>query len=603
MNPISAEHLQTKMLTDFSTFLRVLWHHLHLPEPTRAQLAMARYLQHGGPRLQLQMFRGCGKSWVTAAFVMWTLYVDKDKKVMVVSASKQRADDFSLFCQTCITSYAFLQHLDNSGKDNRWSRVSFDVKGCEPAQSPSVKSVGITSAMTGSRADLIVADDIENPGNSASDIQREKLLHLTTEFESILVPKPASRIVYLGTPQSMFTVYSKLEIRGYKALVWPSRFPSPEAMSSYDGRLAEELEADIREQGIENLAGKPTDTRFSDTLLREREAVMGKASFQLQFQLDTSMSDLLRYPLRLGDIPVVSLDPRKAPGTIIWSQDPVNRITDLEAVSLPGDHWYRPARLGDDWHDWPADTIISVDPSGRGKDETAVGILSQLAGNIYLRAMRGFQDGYSDDTLTAILKLGKQFGASMCLVESNFGDGTVIALLQKHARELQIPMAFEETRAFVRKEERLLDSLEPVTTQHRLVVCRSVVEYDLQSNQDLPLEERLQKTLAYQLTRLCRDKGALKHDDRADMLAQGVAYFADRLNVSQFEESKKISHEAYAAMLERAETAGSLFADELVMGDARAALQTLAEQAQRTQARPAMRGNVSAQARKLSRGL
>ena len=603
MNPISAEHLQTKMLTDFSTFLRVLWHHLRLPEPTRAQLAMARYLQYGGPRIQLQMFRGVGKSWVTAAFVIWTLYCDVNKKVLVVSASKQRADDFSLFVQRCIMDFPFLQHLDNSGKDNRWSRVSFDVKGAEPAQSPSVKSVGITSAMVGSRADLIVPDDIESPENSASDIQREKLLQRTSEFESILTPLPTSRIIYLGTPQTIFSVYTKLELRGYRAMVWPSRYPSEENLPSYEGRLAEELESDIRESGVAILAGNPTDTRFSDALLREKESTTSKANFQLQFQLDTTMSDMLRYPLRLGDIPVVSLDPRKAPGTVIWSQDPVNRITDLEAVSLPGDHWYRPARLGDDWHDWPADTIISVDPSGRGKDETAVGILSQLAGNIYLRAMRGFQDGYSDDTLTAILKLGKQFGASMCLVESNFGDGTVIALLQKHARELQIPMAFEETRAFVRKEERLLDSLEPVTTQHRLVVCRSVIEYDLQSNQDLPLEERLQKTLAYQLTRLCRDKGALKHDDRADMLAQGVAYFTDRLNVSQFEESKKISHEAYAAMLERAETAGSLFADELVMGDARAALQTLAEQAQRAQARPAMRGNVSAQARKLSRGL
>lgn len=563
---------------------------------------MARYLQHGGPRLQLQMFRGCGKSWVTAAFVMWTLYVDRDKKVMVVSASKQRADDFSLFCQTCIISYPFLQHLDNSGKDNRWSRVSFDVKGCEPAQSPSVKSVGITSAMTGSRADLIVADDIENPGNSATDIQREKLLHLTTEFESILVPKPSSRIIYLGTPQSLFTVYSKLEVRGYKALVWPARFPAEASMPAYDGRLAEELETDIRESGLSALAGQPTDTRFSDRLLAERESVMGKAAFQLQFMIDTSMSDMLRYPLRLGDIPVVSLDPRKCPGTVIWSQDPTNRIGDLEAISLPGDHWFRPARLGDDWLDWPADTIIAVDPSGRGKDETGVVVLSQVAGNIYLRALRGFREGYSDATLTAILKLGLQYGATMCLVESNFGDGTVVALLQKHAREMQVPMTFEETRAFVRKEERILDALEPVTTQHRLIVDRGVVEYDLASNQDLPLEERLQKTLAYQLTRLSRDKGALKHDDRVDALAMGVAYFTDRLNVSQFEEAKKISQEAYSTMLKQMDEDPTRFVDDLVLGDTRQRLQERAQQLEQARNRPRHGGNVSAQHRKALRG-
>lgn len=600
---LSPEQLQTKLLSDFSFFLRILWRHLGLPEPTRAQLAMARYLQYGGPRIQLQMFRGCGKSWVTAAFVLWTLYCDVNKKVLVVSASKQRADDFSLFVQRCIMDFPFLQHLDNSGKDNRWSRVAFDVKGAEPSQSPSVKSVGITSAMVGSRADLIVPDDIESPINSATDIQREKLLQLTTEFESILIPKPSSRIIYLGTPQSLFTVYSKLEVRGYKALVWPSRYPSEETISGYDGRLAEELEADIREAGVSELSGRPTDTRFTDALLREREIVMGKANFQLQFQLDTSMSDMLRYPLRLGDIPVVSLDPRKCPGTVIWSQDPTNRINDLEAISLPGDHWFRPARLGDDWLDWPADTIIAVDPSGRGKDETGVVVLSQVAGNVYLRALRGYQDGYSDATLTSILKLGLQYGATLCLVESNFGDGTVIALLQKHAREMQVPMTFEETRAFVRKEERILDALEPVTTQHRLIIDRKVVEYDLASNQDLPLEERLQKTLAYQLTRLSRDKGALKHDDRVDALAMGVSYFTDRLNVSQFEEAKKLSHEAFSKVLTQSEEDPTRFVDDMVLGDVRRILQDRAKKQEHAHQRPRHGGNVSAQARKVLGGL
>jgi hypothetical protein len=425
---------------------------------------------------------------------------------------------------------------------------------------------------------------------------------LTTEFESILTPDTTSKILYLGTPQSLFTIYKKLEVRGYAPYVWPGRYPTAEGLSSYEGRLAEELQADIEEHGIEALAGQPTDTRFSDRLLRERETVMGKAAFQLQFMLDTSLSDLLRYPLRLADCPVVSLDPRKCPGTVVWSADQNNRIGDLEAISLPGDHWYRPARLGDDWLDWPADTIVAVDPSGRGKDETGVVVVSQVAGNLYLRAMRGFREGYSDETLTAILKIGRQYGATLCLVESNFGDGTVVALLQKHARELQIPMSFEETRAFVRKEDRILDALEPVTTQHRLIIDRGVVEYDLQSNQDLPLEERLQKTLAYQMTRLCREKGALKHDDRVDALAIAVAYFTDRLNVSQFEESKKLSQEAFQSMLRTAEDDPTRFVDELVLVGVRERLATQAQKlAQVRTDRPRHGGNVSARVRAGSR--
>ena len=57
---------------DFKLFLQALWSQLDLPSPTRAQYAIADYLQHGPKRLQIQAFRGVGKSWITGAFVLWT---------------------------------------------------------------------------------------------------------------------------------------------------------------------------------------------------------------------------------------------------------------------------------------------------------------------------------------------------------------------------------------------------------------------------------------------------------------------------------------------------------------------------------------------------
>ena len=251
--------------TDFSLFLRLLWKGLQLPPPTRAQLAMASYLQHGGKRIQLQMFRGCGKSWVTAAFVLWNLFCDRDKKIMVVSASKQRADDFSIFCQRVILDLPWLNHLAPTDDDQRWSRVSFDVAGCKPAQSPSVKSVGVTGQLTGSRADIIVGDDCETPGNSATDLMREKLLQLVTEFESVLTPKEDSRVILLGTPQTTFTIYRTMQERGYVPMVWPARYPK--SLTGYADTLAQELQEDIDKHGLESLAWKPTDTRFSEITL------------------------------------------------------------------------------------------------------------------------------------------------------------------------------------------------------------------------------------------------------------------------------------------------------------------------------------------------
>ena len=45
---------------DFKLFLQALWTQLDLPNPTRAQYAIADYLQHGPKRLQIQAFRGVG---------------------------------------------------------------------------------------------------------------------------------------------------------------------------------------------------------------------------------------------------------------------------------------------------------------------------------------------------------------------------------------------------------------------------------------------------------------------------------------------------------------------------------------------------------------
>ncbi len=96
----------TSLQGDFKLFLQALWDQLDLPSPTRAQYAIADYLQHGPKRLQIQAFRGVGKSWITGAFVLWTLFNDPEKKIMIISASKERADNMSIFLQKLIIETA-----------------------------------------------------------------------------------------------------------------------------------------------------------------------------------------------------------------------------------------------------------------------------------------------------------------------------------------------------------------------------------------------------------------------------------------------------------------------------------------------------------------
>jgi hypothetical protein len=529
---------------DFKLFLQALWQQLELPSPTRAQYAIADYLQNGPKRLQIQAFRGVGKSWITGGFVLWTLFKDPERKIMIISASKERADNMSIFLQKLIIETPWLSHLRPKSDDSRWSRISFDVN-CSPHQAPSVKSVGITGQLTGSRADLMILDDIEVPGNSMTEMMREKLLQLCTEAESILTPKKDSRIMYLGTPQTTFTIYRKLAERNYRPFVWPARFPR--SLSNYEGLLAPQLQEDI-DSGADSWAVTDPD-RFSDDDLLEREAAMGRSNFMLQFMLDTTLSDAEKFPLKFADLVVTSVNPTQAPDAVVWCSDPRNVLKDLPTVGLPGDYFYSPMQLQGSWEPY-TETICSVDPSGRGSDETAATYISQRNGFLYVHEVRAYRDGYSDNTLLDILRGCKRFNVTKLLIETNFGDGVIAELFKKHLQQTKQAIDVEEVRANVRKEDRIIDALEPVMNQHRLIVDRAVVEWDYSSNKDAAPEERLLYMLFYQMSRMCREKGAVRHDDRLDSLAQGVKYFTDAMGISAYEAVKQKRMEDWSDILE-----------------------------------------------------
>ena len=531
---------------DFKLFLQAMWNQLDLPSPTRAQYSIADYLQHGPKRLQIQAFRGVGKSWITGAFILWTLFKDPEKKVMVISASKERADNMSIFLQKLIIETPWLAHLRPKSDEARWSRISFDVN-CSPHQAPSVKSVGITGQLTGSRADLMILDDIEVPGNSMTEMMREKLLQLCTEAESILTPKKDSRIMYLGTPQTTFTIYRKLAERNYRPFVWPARYPRKDKLSQYEALLAPQILEDI-ETGADEWTVTDPD-RFANDDLLEREAAMGRSNFMLQFMLDTSLSDAEKFPLKFSDLVVTSVNPTDAPDAVVWCSDPRNCLKDLPTVGLPGDYFYSPMVLQGEWGPY-TETICSVDPSGRGTDETAAVYMSQRNGFLYVHEVRAYRDGYSDNTLLDILRGCKRFNVTKLLVETNFGDGIVAELFKKHLQQTKQAIDVEEVRANVRKEDRIIDALEPVMNQHRLIVDRGVVEWDYSSNKDAAPEERLLYMLFYQMSRMCREKGAVKHDDRLDCMAQAVKYFTDAMGISAYEAVKARRQEDWQDILE-----------------------------------------------------
>ena len=429
------------MVKDFKNFLYMAWKHLNLPDPTPVQYDIAEYLQNKTQRREvIEAFRGVGKSWITSAYVCHQLYLNPQMNILVVSASKTRADDFSTFTLRLIHEMPLLAHL--KPKDGqRMSKISFDVAPAQASHAPSVKSLGITGQLTGSRADLIIADDVESANNSMTQMMRDKLAETIKEFEAIV--KPGGRIVFLGTPQTEMSIYNLLDERGYKTRIWTARYPDDRLKVAMGHKLAPFI-ADKEES-----ESKPTDPlRFDDNDLLEREASYGKSGFALQFMLDVSMS---------------------------------------------------------------------------GKDETAYAVVKMLKGQLYLTASGGISNGYQDASLEVLTKIAKEQNVNKIIVESNFGDGMFTQLLKPVLTKVH-PVSIEEVRHNIQKEKRIIDTLEPILNQHRLVVDQKVILDDYNS------ETELKYKLFYQLTRLTRERGALIHDDRLDALSIAVAYWIETLD-------------------------------------------------------------------------
>lgn len=513
---------------DFRNFLWLVWRHLNLPEPTPVQYDIARFLQWGPKRQIISAFRGVGKSWITSAYVLWLLYCNPQLNILVVSASKTRSDDFSTFTLRLIHEMEILAHL-RPGPDQRESKVSFDVGPAQASHAPSVKSMGITGQITGSRADVIIADDIEVANNSDTQLKRDKLSEQIKEFDAILKPdSPVGRIIFLGTPQTEQSIYIVLTDRGYVMRIWPAEYPSEEGRAKYGARLAPSLSDQL--DSSPELAGAPTDPRrFTAEDLAERKLSYGRSGFALQFMLDTSLSDSDRYPLKVSDLIVMGLNPRKAPSDVIWSTSPELIINDLPNVAMSGDRFYRPMHISDDWIEYEG-SVMFIDPSGRGKDETSWAVVKMLHGRLFVTSAGGYRgDGYSDANLKKLLRIAKDQAVNLILVEPNFGDGMFAQLLRAHSQVIY-PVSIEDADwSRVQKEQRIIDTLEPIMNQHRLVVCSSVIDQDYQSTIGYGAEDEPRFRLIYQMTRVTRDKGALVHDDRLDALAGAVRYWLDMM--------------------------------------------------------------------------
>ena len=496
---------------------------------TEMQADIAEYMQKGPRKRMVAAQRGEAKTTLAALYATWRLIQDQTCRVLIVSAGEKQSSDTAVLIIRLIETWPLLCYLRaDSTRGDRTSYEGYDVHcDLKPLdRSASVACVGITASLQGKRADLLIPDDIESSKNGMTQSQREILLALSKDFAAICTHGDT---LYLGTPQTKDSIYKTLPGRGFEVRVWPGRIPNAEMRERYGDTLAPYIET-LRENGyketgfgLDGTLGECTDKgRYDEDALIEKELDFGPEGFQLQYMLDTTMSDALRTKIKLSDMLVYAGGSDAAPDRLSYIADKRYLFSE-EHEGIRGQQLYQPASYGE--HMLPYQhKLMVIDPAGCGGDEVSYACGGAANSYIHLFSVGGFQGGISTENVDKLIDLAIEMGISDIFIESNMGHGTVEMLFQNRLKERRLPgIGVRGGYNTSQKEKRIIDTISPVTRRHRFVVHARALTDDIQSCMQYSRDKRWLYSAFQQLQGITYDRGSLAKDDRADAVAMLTA--------------------------------------------------------------------------------
>jgi hypothetical protein len=524
---------------------------------TEIQEEIGNWMEHGPQYLMVQAQRGQAKTTVAALFAIWCLMRTPSFRVLIISAGGQMANEISILIVRIIMNMDVLECMrpDKLAGD-RTSTEEFDIhhslKGLD--KSPSIACIGIEGQLQGKRADLLLADDIESSKNSATATQRAKLLHLTKDFTSI---NSNGRIIWLGTPQTMESIYNSLPSRGVAIRIWPGRYPNEKQRGFYGANLAPSIMRKIAANpglttggGYLGDQGQPVDPMILDeAALQKKEQDQGTPYFQLQHMLNTTLSDAMRFPLKPQLLTVIRGAGNRYPISVVRGMAEAS-IKDYQVcdfpfkLTIPHEISSETSTLQSIW--------AYVDPAAGGAngDETAYAIAGYLNGNIYLLAVGGVPGGYELLKLEALARKLCRFKLDGLTIEKNMGFGAfrqvftpVLRKIQKEAGAPQCELVDDLVTG--QKEMRIINTLSPIMGRGSLIVDETVIEEDAETLQSYAPALRQSYSFFYQIAKMNAVRNALLHDDRADAVEGVCRHFQDALAKDQQKGLKAAQEKAW----------------------------------------------------------
>lgn len=216
---------------DFRLFL-VLWNQRQNFKTPILHLKMAAWLETaweaGDTRLLLMAFRSAGKSSIVGVFAAWLIYQNNDIRILVLAADSTLAGKMVRNVKRIIERHPLCKGLKPKNAD-QWASDRFTVMRDMELRDPTMIAHGVSSNITGSRADIVICDDVEVPNTCDSAEKRENLRERLSELPYVLLAGGTQ--LYVGTPHTYFSIYADVEraeigeerafLDGFKRLILP----------------------------------------------------------------------------------------------------------------------------------------------------------------------------------------------------------------------------------------------------------------------------------------------------------------------------------------------------------------------------------------------
>jgi hypothetical protein len=559
-----AQAVITAVFSDFTVYLNELWIDRKLDRVaplSEVELDIAAFIAGqttAARRRGVLAFRGIGKTHIgPAALTGYRHGRDPNRRNLIISKAEKEAKKTCGLVREWYDQVWFLQHLAPT-QGQRDASTYFDCGPAKEDRQPSLSVVGIDGQLEGNRAHSIFPDDVETKANTRTIEARDELRRMIRECKNILYPHreyadggpiDPVEIVHHGTPKHEETLFLDLIKIGYDFRGYPIAYPRPDQKVI---NLAPLL-ADKLARGKANPGEATVPLRFGQVEIIERRAE-GLIDFSMESMLIADLGEGSRYPLRLSDCIVMDVARDIGPTQVVYGTRDHNGTTEIPTDELPHDGFsggrlFRPAFIGKEYAPFHG-TKAYIDPAGRGDDRTGVTAVGCLHGLFFVKTIRGLEGGASVEKLSAIALACRAANAREIFVEDNIDVfNTYVELLEVEVRKLFLEpgedpafpdgwkASVERRRSTGQKELRIIAALEPVLSSHRVIFDRSCFTPE-PGDRDID-------ALAYQLSRLTKDRGALREDGKLDSFASCIKEW--QYAVAQDPDKLRAGREAKAA--------------------------------------------------------